>query len=112
MTVKWPHKDIWSSQRTEKAMRSNVDQRYLRTKSYESSISSQLTSIPSQHQLHTQFQDARRSVSGSAGPRGWCHVREAFQATETRHHSETVNSRQDPELRDREQVWKHQEKIW
>ena len=75
-------------------------------------ISSQLTSIPTQHQLDTQFQDALRSVSGSAGPRGWCHVREASQAAEPSHHSETVNSRQDPGLRDREQVWKHQEKIW
>ena len=78
-------------------------------------ISSQLTSIPSQHQLDTQFQDALRSVFGCAGPRGWCHVREASQAAELSHHSEsseTVNSRQDPGLRDREQVWKHQEKIW
>merc|ERR1712242_668277 len=54
--------------------------------------SSQLTSTPSPHQLLTQ--DARCSVSASAGPRCWCLVREALQEEETSHHSETANTHQ------------------
>merc|ERR1711997_710627 len=50
--------------------------------------SSQLTSTPSPHQLLTQ--DARCTVSASAGPRGWCPVREALQEEETSRHSETA----------------------
>merc|ERR1712242_513143 len=60
--------------------------------------SSQLTSTPSPPKLLTQ--DARCSVSASAGPRGWCPVREALQEEETSRHSETANSRQ--------KVWKRE----
>ena len=70
-----------------------------------------MPSIPSPHHLYTQFQDARCSVPASAGPRGWCPVREALQEEETSRHSETADSRQDPGLRDREQD-KIQQKDW